>query len=151
MDIMKALLDYIDDFEKIGNYKPDFSYTSIEWLDAETNSYFSIVRLPIDGDGTIRSDVLGNKDKVISISINALFDYNSSTSNALQNHKFFSDLQIYIEENNRKGIYPVLDKGYQPMDMSVVMTPSIQNIDPSGLKAVYSMTIQFRYKEFRKK
>ena len=151
MQLMESMIDYLDTFARIPNYKKNSGYTGIEWLDSESGAHFSIARNPVQGDGTISRDVLGNRIMQLSVMFSSQFAFNSDIGNASYNHTFFDELIAWIEEQNENKVYPELDDGQVPLGVFVTQTPYLFGVDPSNTKAQYSMIIQLQYKQLRKR
>lgn len=142
MTRIESMQEYLDNF--LIDRKSD-KWVSIDWLDNEEVS-FSITAVPLTDNGYIGQDILGNKDFIFTVMFSAVFDYSEDLEETIGNSTFFEDLEDWIDDNNKNGVFPSLRVDREPEEVLVVQSPYLFQATPDGRKAQYTVLIQLKYK-----
>lgn len=145
MTVAESMQKYLDDFlVELGRDE----YVNIDWLDnSEVN--FSISANPEMGDGTIRTDVLGNRLISYSVMYSVIFPYSQELSQSIANSQFFDELIDWIEQNNKDKVYPEMKEGLIPVKVAVQQTPYLFQVGQDNQMAQYTIILQLQYKKGR--
>lgn len=141
---LSKIKDYFNTYSAIGT-------DTIIYADfvPENPVNYSIVQIPSENGGTIRSYVGGDKLKQFAFAFMTK-QYYSTTNDAdqinLSNSKFFEDLQAWVETNNDNGVLPSIT-GAQKVE--VLQTGFLFDVDDNGQYASYQMTARVIYYQER--
>ena len=143
MTLIESMQSYLDGF--LVELERD-EWVRIDWLEYEAVS-FSISPLPLDNNGIIRSDVVGNVEKSYQVMFSVVFDYTPDLQQQIENSSFFEDLDKWLKKNNKERIFPKLEEGKKPISIGINQTPYLFYVPEDNQVARYTTTIDLRYKE----
>lgn len=143
MTLIESMQSYLDGF--LVELERD-EWVRIDWLEYEAVS-FSISPLPLDNNGIIRRDVVGNVEKSYQVMFSVVFDYTPDLQQQIENSSFFEDLDKWLKKNNKEHIFPELEKGRKPISIGINQTPYLFYVPEDNQVARYTTTIDLRYKE----
>lgn len=143
MTLIESMQSYLDGF--LVELERD-EWVRIDWLEYEAVS-FSISPLPLDNNGVIRRDVVGNVEKSYQIMFSVVFDYTPDLQQQIENSSFFEDLDKWLKKNNKERIFPQLEEGRKPISIGINQTPYLFYVPEDNQVARYTTTIDLRYKE----
>lgn len=143
MTLIESMQSYLDGF--LVELERD-EWVRIDWLEYEAVS-FSISPLPLDNNGIIRRDVVGNVEKSYQVMFSVVFDYTPDLQQQIENSSFFEDLDKWLNKNNKERIFPELEEGRKPISVGINQTPYLFYVPEDNQVARYTTTIDLRYKE----
>ena len=143
MTLIESMQSYLDGF--LVELERD-EWVRIDWLEYEAVS-FSISPLPLDNNGIIRRDVVGNVEKSYQVMFSVVFDYTPDLQQQIENSSFFEDLDKWLKKNNKERIFPKLEEGRKPISIGINQTPYLFYVPEDNQVARYTTTIDLRYKE----
>ena len=143
MTLIESMQSYLDGF--LVELERD-EWVRIDWLEYEAVS-FSISPLPLDNNGIIRRDVVGNVEKSYQVMFSVVFDYTPDLQQQIENSSFFEDLDKWLKKNNKERIFPKLEEGKKPISIGINQTPYLFYVPEDNQVARYTTTIDLRYKE----
>lgn len=126
-------------------YIKDIFKVNANFLDSEVDN-FSVIQIPCQ-PSLNRGDVLGNKLRQSKFGLVGRLNYSENTEENIENMGLFEKFEEWIEENNEKGIFPILKKGLVPKEINVIsngyITETAENLDD----AVYQIEMQLIYEK----
>ena len=143
MTLIESMQGYLDGF--LVELERD-EWVRIDWLEYEAVS-FSISPLPLDNNGIIRRDVVGNVEKSYQVMFSVVFDYTPDLQQQIENSSFFEDLDKWLKKNNKERVFPELEEGRKPVSIGINQTPYLFYVPEDNQVARYTTTIDLRYKE----
>lgn len=139
--LIKAERDYI----LTCPYIKDIFKVNANFLDSEVDN-FSVIQIPCQ-PSLNKGDVLGNKLRQSKFGLVGRLNYSENTEENIENMGLFEKFEEWIEENNEKGIFPILKKGLIPKEINVIsngyITETAENLDD----AVYQIEMQLIYEK----
>lgn len=93
-------------------YLNEYARLNVDYLMDEVETYSvneSAGYNPIEFE-----DILGNQTKQFIFNFDSKLHWNSEIQNNIDNSKFFENFRNWLEENNRKGVYPQLGEYETP-------------------------------------
>lgn len=125
-------------------YIKDIFKVNANFLDSEVDN-FSVIQIPCQP--LLSEDLLGNKLRQSKFGLVGRLNYSENTEDNIENMGLFEKFEEWIEENNEKGIFPILKTGLIPKEINVIsngyITETAENLDD----AVYQIEMQLIYKK----
>ena len=135
MTKIDALRNYLNDFVELVNEE---YWMSIDWLDNDKIN-FSISPLPLENNGLISRDVLGNRTYNYSVMHSVVFDYSPDILAMIENSEYFELLENWIDERNKAKEYPEIEGAYE---VRITQSPFLfQSMPDIKIATVYRMAI----------
>lgn len=138
MTKIEALREYVNEYL---DTRENEEWTSIDWLDNKEIN-FSITPLPLENNGLISRDILGNRKYMYSVMHSVVFDYSPDVLNMIENSDYFEKLEDWINEKNKGKDYPGIKGAY---DVQITQSPYLFQSMPDNQKAQYTITITTYY------
>lgn len=143
MTLIESIQSYLDDF--LIELERD-EWVRIDWLDYEAVS-FSISPIPLDNNGVIQRDVVGNVEKSYQVMFSVVFNYTPDLQQQIENSSFFEDLNEWLKNKNKQKVFPNLGEGKRAIRIGLNQTPYLFYVPENNQVARYTTTIDLRYKE----
>ena len=136
------LISSIRDYILTCPYLEKLEDLGINFLD-ETSNSFSIEEVP--SKSKIKKYVDGSILKQITFVVASIFDFSDELQNQIDNSGFYEDFSDWIEDNNDKGVLPILKEGLTPEEIEVETSGYLYNIFDGIKKARYQIQCKFTY------
>jgi len=135
MSNLEKVRDYFFLFNGIGTDAIIYG----DYVPSEPVNY-SIIQAPSNQGGFVRKFIGGSNVKEFPFAFMVKQNYstrNDADKINFQNSKFFQDLEVWIEENNRNNIFPQIEGAYK---VEVLSTGFLFDVDDNGQFGLYQMT-----------
>lgn len=144
MNILKKIQEYFLQYDKLDeNGRIYANHTPLKAVQ------YSIIELPSSNGGVVRSYIGGDALMQFQFSFDTKVYH--STGNDMQNFDnshFYTQLQDWVFENNRKGVLPDIENC---QEIEILQTGYLKGLDPNGQFAVHSMSGRVTYYKEREK
>ncbi len=135
------MIDSIREYIAKCPYLKEYVEINVDYLKDKVVSYS--VNPSVGFDPVVSEDIIGNQEKQFLFTFDSKLYWNSEVQNNIDNSKFYEDFSNWLEENNKKGIFPTLDKGEYPTKIQALTNGYI--FATNSDEAIYRIQCKFEY------
>ena len=122
-------------------YLKEYVEINVDYLKDKVVAYS--VNPSVGFDPVVNEDIVGNQEKQFLFTFDSKLYWNSEVQNNIDNSKFYEDFSNWLEENNKKGIFPALNEGEYPTRIKALTNGYI--FATNSDEAIYRIQCKFEY------
>ncbi len=135
------MIDSIREYISKCPYLKEYVEINVDYLKDKVVAYS--VNPSVGFDPVVSEDIIGNQEKQFLFTFDSKLYWNSEVQNNIDNSKFYEDFSNWLEENNKKGIFPALNEGEYPTKIQALTNGYI--FATNSDEAIYRIQCKFEY------
>ena len=135
------MIDSIREYIAKCPYLKEYVEINVDYLKDKVVAYS--VNPSVGFDPVVSEDIVGNQEKQFLFTFDSKLYWNSEVQNNIDNSKFYEDFSNWLEENNKKGIFPALNEGEYPTRIQALTNGYI--FATNSDEAIYRIQCKFEY------
>ena len=135
------MIDNIREYIAKCPYLKEYVEINVDYLKDKVVAYS--VNPSVGFDPVVSEDIIGNQEKQFLFTFDSKLYWNSEVQNNIDNSKFYEDFSNWLEENNKKGIFPALNEGEYPTRIKALTNGYI--FATNSDEAIYRIQCKFEY------
>lgn len=135
------MIDSIREYIAKCPYLKEYVEINVDYLKDKVVAYS--VNPSVGFDPVVSEDIVGNQEKQFLFTFDSKLYWNSEVQNNIDNSKFYEDFSNWLEENNKKGIFPALNEGEYPTKIQALTNGYI--FATNSDEAIYRIQCKFEY------
>lgn len=135
------MIDSIREYIAKCPYLKEYVEINVDYLKDKVVAYS--VNPSVGFDPVVSEDIIGNQEKQFLFTFDSKLYWNSEVQNNIDNSKFYEDFSNWLEENNKKGIFPALNEGEYPAKIQALTNGYI--FATNSDEAIYRIQCKFEY------
>lgn len=135
------MIDSIREYIAKCPYLKEYVEINVDYLKDKVVAYS--VNPSVGFDPVVNEDIVGNQEKQFLFTFDSKLYWNSEVQNNIDNSKFYEDFSNWLEENNKKGIFPALNEGEYPTRIKALTNGYI--FATNSDEAIYRIQCKFEY------
>lgn len=108
---MKAIIDEVRDYMTECPYIDEYAELNVEYLKDKVKTYS--INENAGYNPVISEDILGNQERQFLFTFDSKLIWNEDIQNNIDNSKSYENIRNWLEENNRKEIFPNIKGIYE--------------------------------------
>lgn len=106
-----ATIDKVREYIAKCPYLDEYTELNVEYIPDKVKAYS--INESVGYNPIISEDIMGNQERQLLFTFDAKLCWNEEIQNNIENSKHFEDFRNWLEENNRKGIFPNIEGVYK--------------------------------------
>lgn len=135
------MIDSIRDYIATCPYLKEFVEINVDYLVDKVVAYS--VNPSVGFNPIVNEDILGNQERQFLFTFDSKLYWNSEVQNNIDNSKFYEDFSNWLEENNKKGIFPTLSSGEHPTKIQALTNGYV--FQTNSDEAIYRIQCRLEY------
>ena len=112
------MIDSIRNYIATCPYLKEFVEINVDYLKDKVVAYS--VNPSVGFNPVVSEDIIGNQTRQFLFTFDSKFYWNSEVQNNVDNSKFYEDFSNWLDNNNKKGIFPTLGVGETPIKIEAL-------------------------------
>lgn len=145
MSVIQSIYNYILTCPLLKEYSPGIVKLNVDYSNGQQVTTYSITEIPCNP--TLNTYVNGIEEKQYQF---ALFNVESFGEDAEQNMinlAFCEQFSKWIYQNNKNGIFPIMDEGQEPTEIKTLTVGSMLDNQADMSAARYVVQCRLKYEE----
>ena len=135
------MIDSIREYIAKCPYLEEYVEVNVDYLKDKVVAYS--VNPSVGFNPVVSEDVVGNQERQFLFTFDSKLYWNSEVQNNIDNSKFYEDFSNWLENNNKNGIFPTLQKGETPIKIEALTNGYI--FQTNSDEAIYRIQCKFNY------
>lgn len=135
------MIDSIREYISKCPYLEEYIEVNVDYLKDKVVAYS--VNPSVGFNPVVSEDVVGNQERQFLFTFDSKLYWNSEVQNNIDNSKFYEDFSNWLENNNKNGIFPTLQKGETPIKIEALTNGYI--FQTNSDEAIYRIQCKLEY------
>lgn len=135
------MIDSIRNYIETCPYLKEFVEINVDYLVDKVVAYS--VNPSVGFNPIVSEDIIGNQERQFLFTFDSKLYWNSEVQNNIDNSKFYEDFSNWLEENNKKGIFPTLSSGENPTKIQALTNGYV--FQTNSDEAIYRIQCRLEY------
>lgn len=135
------MIDSIREYIAKCPYLEEYVEVNVDYLKDKVVAYS--VNPSVGFNPVVNEDIVENQEKQFLFTFDSKLYWNSEVQNNIDNSKFYEDFSNWLENNNKNGIFPTLEKGENPTRIRALTNGYIHQTNSD--EAIYRIQCKLEY------
>lgn len=135
------MIDSIREYISKCPYLKEYVEINVDYLKDKVVAYS--VNPSVGFDPVVSEDIVGNQEKQFLFTFDSKLYWNSEVQNNIDNSKFYEDFSNWLDNNNKNGIFPTLQKGETPTRIKALTNGYV--FQTNSDEAIYRIQCKLEY------